>query len=528
MNPGDGLLIVAVSDSDQVPLAFKTVTEIKPDPISKTSTVTLLSDNQRINNNPSQTSSSNYFFPTKVIKPIYQVKTEQELNSVNQIDYVTSQTIFPTTEKYNQLRTFAAEHLWSPKAFVKAINFVAQSLIQKPSTVVYAFRVHAGFFGNNVPPFNTSPWSTLSNLNGNPYSKVGTTDVLTSWEDTKINYNSFQQLNDDGTVVYLDNHYPKVLKNSWIVLKKKGVTSAYTIGSVFETTRADFAIAAKVTGLSLNADSDSLTAFKFRETTAYIQSDELALAEIADSTPIDGTQSLILNKSVDGLQIGQLISITGELVNQPDHIVSEVVTLTDIEVTPVENGGLFTQITFEALQNKYLPETVSINANIAEATHGETQNEVLGSGDPTQPYLEFVLKKNPLTYIPASTSDGIASTLQIQVDNIIWNEVGSLYNVKSKDHSFITRIDDSGQTHVLFGNSRPAAGSENITAKYRSGIGSVGTVQAGQLSILMTRPLGVQSVTNPVDSSEGVDPENGDQAQRTLQFEFLLLIVLYL
>jgi hypothetical protein len=43
-----------------------------------------------------------------------------------------------------------------------------------------------------------------------------------------------------------------------------------------------------------------------------------------------------------------------------------------------------TLILAEDLENIYLRDTVEINANLARATHGETRNEVLGSGDSAQ------------------------------------------------------------------------------------------------------------------------------------------------
>ena len=60
---------------------------------------------------------------------------------------------------------------------------------------------------------------------------------------------------------------------------------------------------------------------------------------------------------------------------------------------------------------------------------------------------------------------------------------------------------------------RDRTGTENVTATYRSGIGSQGLVGADTLTLLQTRPLGIRSVTNPVAASGAADPENLDGAR---------------
>jgi hypothetical protein len=72
----------------------------------------------------------------------------------------------------------------------------------------------------------------------------------------------------------------------------------------------------------------------------------------------------------------------------------------------------------------------------------------------------------------------------------------------------VTQLDDDGKTTVIFGDgvqgARLPTGQANVTAKYRKGVGLGGLVKAGQLSQLMTRPLGVKSVVNPL-ASEGAE-----------------------
>jgi predicted phage baseplate assembly protein len=166
----------------------------------------------------------------------------------------------------------------------------------------------------------------------------------------------------------------------------------------------------------------------------------------------------------------------------------------------------------------YKRGTVTIYANVVGATHGETRTEILGSGDGSKTLQEFTLKQTPLTYASAPTASGIGSTLQVRVNNLLWHETDSLEGLTPADRNYIARTDDAGKTSIIFGNGRQGAllttGIENVRGVYRTGIGSVGNVKAGQISLLATKPLGVKSVINPMRSSGGADRETRDQARR--------------
>ncbi|MDB9345510.1 putative baseplate assembly protein [Nodularia spumigena CS-586/05] len=183
-----------------------------------------------------------------------------------------------------------------------------------------------------------------------------------------------------------------------------------------------------------------------------------------------------------------------------DQIVSEVCI---IKTPPTDQLQPILTLT-EPLQNSYDPETVVIYANVTPATHGETIEEVLGSGDGTLTNQTFILNKPPLTYIPATTPSGAKTTLELFVDGVRWEEVPSLYGLNHLAQNYITRIDDDGTTTITFGDGEKGArlpsGLENIMARYRSGIGLAGEVAQDSLSLLKTRPFGIREVTNPVSA----------------------------
>jgi predicted phage baseplate assembly protein len=96
--------------------------------------------------------------------------------------------------------------------------------------------------------------------------------------------------------------------------------------------------------------------------------------------------------------------------------------------------------------------------------------------------------------------------------------VPSFYDHGSDERIYTTRLDEDGTTSVIFGDGTTGArlptGQENVTAKYRKGIGLGGMVKADRLTQLLTRPLGVKGVTNPVDASGAADPEVLEDARR--------------
>jgi hypothetical protein len=179
------------------------------------------------------------------------------------------------------------------------------------------------------------------------------------------------------------------------------------------------------------------------------------------------------------------------------------------------------------LAYRYKRGTVIIHANVAPATHGETRSEVLGSGDASVPIQSFALKQPPLTYVSAATPSGIASTLQVRVNDLLWHESASLAGLGPTDRKYVTRDDNEGVTSVIFGNgvrgARLPTGRENVRALYRTGIGRMGNVAAGRLSLLATRPLGVKGVVNPLPATGGADRDSAASIRRNAPIAVIAL-----
>lgn len=305
-----------------------------------------------------------------------------------------------------------------------------------------------------------------------------------------------------------------------------------------------------------------------RSTAVYAQSEELALAEepIEDSIcgsddPTFPSAFIELDSVYSDLQPGRWLIISGERtdIQSPDPDdrekqvplagikSSELVMLAEV-IQRVSEGEQLNQAndsysyapqsvrgekihTYIRFNNKlqycYKRDTVVIYGNVVKATHGETRNEVLGSGDGSQEFQSFGLKQPPLTYVAAPNPAGAESTLHVRVNDIEWPEADSLASLGPTNRNYITRADDASKTTVIFGNghagARPPTGVENIKAAYRSGIGKVGNVKAEQIRLLATRPLGVKEVINPLRASGGADKESRDQARKNAPLAVLAL-----
>jgi hypothetical protein len=231
---------------------------------------------------------------------------------------------------------------------------------------------------------------------------------------------------------------------------------------------------------------------------------------------VDAEQRVTWHLRADDGFVGSLQTELGDLVLtatvESDLEISELVTVRASDGYPAK-----LHLYAPGLQNMYDRSTVRIAANVARATHGETRQEVLGSADAAQSFQRLSLRQSPLTFIPASTPGGGVNALQVRVNDVLWHEVPKLHGQGPRDRSFTARQGPDGNFIIQFGNgvngARPPTGEENIHAAYRVGLGTAGNVKAGQLRVLLSRPLGVRGVINPRPATGGTDPEQAADAR---------------
>ncbi len=427
-----------------------------------------------------------------------------------------------------------------------------------------ALRVKAAPFGHNAPK------------------------ELTRYAGKVPQYDEWDLAEEGTMVIYLDSEYDKILPQSWVVIERplpadpEDVKSlnfskidesqgfgwiVSKIDKVKTVSRARYGITGTVTKLTLKKAWLTQTEVKngetkidisvLRETIVYAQSEPLTRAEekIEDDVCIDLIE---LDGLYEGLKSGRWLVVSGErsdiestkgagqvktselvmlaaVVNGKKTIENEVQIPgetspggNDNNPPPLPDDKTHTFLKLSVpLAYCYRRDTVSIYANVTKATHGETRNEVLGSGDGSRAFQEFQLRQSPLTYLAAPTPAGAESTLKARVDDVLWHEIDSLAGLEPIDRNYITTTDDNAKTTVVYGNgehgSRLPTGVENVRAVYRSGIGKPGNARAGQISLLATRPLGVKGVINPLPATGGADRENRDQARRNVPLAVLAL-----
>jgi hypothetical protein len=360
---------------------------------------------------------------------------------------------------------------------------------------VYALRQRAALFGFNAPDPRALPDNIRSR-----YS-IGDN----GWPGFSIQ-NAQQKMID------LDAVYPRILPGSWVVLRRPAYTELYRVTSHETTSRTDYTVTAKISRLTLDT-LENLSMFGLRDTVVYAQSEELEVAEAPVTEPVTGA-SIVLDRKIEGLVPGRRLIVRGVPAGSPAGTPPAVEAVILSHVT--EEDGVTRLTLQQPLAGAWDCASTVLLGNVAPATQGETQSEVLGSGDSSQAFQRFRLSRGPLTYLQGP--DGTdRSTLEVRVSGVLWTEVPSLAAAGPRDRVYTLERDERGMTSLQFGDGRHGArlpsGIENVTAVYRVGLGSAGLVETDRITILTTRPMGVRSVTNPAPADGGIDPESRDEAR---------------
>jgi hypothetical protein len=381
---------------------------------------------------------------------------------------------------------------------------------------VHVLRKRAAAFGHNAPM-----WSSMSRQfrHGYPGGKNAT-----DWPAFTI---SRQAASATGGHIDLDGVLGEVRAGSLLVMAKGEYNrpdasfpsgtyvELYKVTGTSEASRAEFAMSGKVTRLGLAGQNLDKQFFKFvRETGVFAQSEKIELAPFPVVNDAVGDQ-LPLAIRADGLATGRRLIIRGDRADGNGHMVHEA-TLSRLSANT--DGAVLT-IT-PPLPAPLKRETVVVHANVALATHGETASQILGAGNASKRFQRFELKRLPLTYRSATNETGADSELSVRICDVEWAEKPTLFGAAVTERAYALSVDEQGKAWVVFGDgvhgARPPSGINNVRAKYRQGLGQEGNVGGDKLTQLMTRPLGLKSVSNPVAAQGGTDPEAAGQARRTM------------
>jgi len=319
--------------------------------------------------------------------------------------------------------------------------------------------------------------------------------------------------------------------------------------------RSDYATNSRVTRLDLVDAETGKTRFPIvgvpektlafaglRQTIFAVQSEAVTLAE----EPIDDrvAGSLIdMDSLLDGIDVGRWIIVHGERTDiaikrppLPDVILpgivdGELALVDDVEQQPYPKSSgdaLHTVLRLATpLAYTYRRNTVKVYGNVVKASHGESSSEAIGSGSAAARLQRFALRRAPLTFVPATTTSGVQGTRKLRVNDVQWLEVDSLLDAGAAERVYEMAINEAGMASFTFGDgihgARLPTGQGNVRATYRAGIGAAGNARAGQISQAVTRPLGVNSVTNPLAASGGADRDGSERIRANVPLAALSL-----
>lgn len=498
LNNGDSVLILV--GAGPANREVKRVLAVTPNPVSQITTVDLAED-------PPDPPPLRFIYLAPVLWNTAPVKLTTTAVKTN---------ILAGSWKQADLKAYAAVQKWSlPKL---SLNIVRQAeMVLKffpPEEGIFALRQRASIFGHNAPQYKNLAANFVTTQDGTR-KEIDPLPYPDDWETRTLGQEPGASAGGSNAID-LDQPHPGIVKGSWLVLETSNNRDVYTVLDNTEISRADHTLSSKVSRVKLDT-STNFNKYTLRNTTVLAQSEKLELAELPVTDTVKGNR-IVLDRAYLGLEAGRPVVVTGLRTDLDGVTDSEVMILADVGF----NQGRTELIFVNDLANEYERKTCTVNANVARATHGETKVQALGSGDGSRAFQKFVLPEHPLTFVPADTAQGAASTLQVRINQLMWQEVPFFYAHGPDEHIYITRTDDEGKTSVIFGDGRTGArvptaaegGGENVGATYRKGSGAEGLVAEGQLSLLITRPLGLREVTNPVAAGDSADPESSEDIRR--------------
>jgi predicted phage baseplate assembly protein len=349
-------------------------------------------------------------------------------------------------------------------------------------------------------------------------------------------------------VLPLDSVRDSIAVGSWVAIERprKGAEGPDGIPGDerlrFVTTRVtavrtavytNYGITGRGTELTLAdpwLDEHDVLLSNVRDTTVHADGQPLRPADEPLGEDVHGDE-LELAELYDGLRPGRHLIVSGErtdvLPGSPGAsgvAGTELVVVAGVEqvIDPRLPGDhVHTRLRLTSkLAYRYRRDTVRVLGNVVAATHGESRDEPIGSGNAGRPNQTFALWQSPLTWLPAGNPLGATPELEVRVDGLLWHEVDSLAGRGPRDRVYVTGTTADGRTTVTFGDgvhgARLPTGSENVRARYRFGTGRAANVRANRITQAVTRPLGVTGVTNPQAATGGADADGPGLTRRTV------------
>ncbi|MGH1403994.1 MAG: putative baseplate assembly protein [Alphaproteobacteria bacterium] len=371
---------------------------------------------------------------------------------------------------------------------------------------IFHFRRRANLFGSNAMPWASLPVNLRvgEHVAGADGNKSYVTGLYANRSDSWADKN-FPRVSDE---LHLDQLYDGIAPQDWVLIVNPSYQRLFQVDDVSEVTQTDYMLSAQVTKLTVSGGG--IHRFSPKSGLVLCQCVELDFGVKPVDTLLRG-QNITLPE-VQGLSHGQIIALSGDDEAGNSH--TDILVIDQV----IERDGNSELRTEKALSYDYIPQTVTVNANVTTASHGRSVQETLGSGDGSRVSQSFILMQLPLAHVNAATARGFQTTLEVRIDDILWDEVESFHKRGEDERIYITKIDDNGQVTIQFGDgvngARLPSGRNNVVARYRVGGGLDGVVEPEKITQLLTMPLGCSKVTNPLASEGGSDPETLNTARQ--------------
>lgn len=327
----------------------------------------------------------------------------------------------------------------------------------------------------------------------------------------------------DTGAISLDREYSGVVPGSYLLLERQSYRELYTVQAAGSTSRSEFAVQAKSATLALAGQGLAGFAQQVRQTAVHLRSEALARARTPIEADVSGDRLAVMVDVADmadvaGLAAGRRLLIRGL---RRDNGQALVHAATLVSATPAANTADGVALVFTPpLPAALLRSSVVVHGNVAQASHGQTVTQVLGSGDASRAHQRFDLQHAPLTHRAAASESGARAELVLRVGGVQWQERATLFGAAASERVYTLSTDEHGRTWIQFGDgtrgARPPSAGNNLRATYRKGLGSAGNVRAEALSQALSRPLGFKGVSNPAPARGGTDAEDSASARRSL------------
>nr|WP_314445291.1 baseplate J/gp47 family protein [uncultured Sphingomonas sp.] len=394
----------------------------------------------------------------------------------------------------------------------QGVEEIGGPVVDDPSHLIILGQ-HAAAFGSTAPdpalmPRDMAGITPAGPILDNNGQKIG--DSAARWNNYVVGApgadSPYFQLVD------LDAVYSEAVRGRAIVFIAGELTQAGTISGSEERSRADFALSAKITRVEVQGilldpkDEEKGFRNRVRETLILIETARATLFRDLIDEPLPSDPQVIDVRGTVLLAPGRRILLAGKewsATGAPDgESLAEIA-----EVERCETLGANTRLHLKrAVSGRFRSTTLTLNANCAPASHGESirgDPEILGSGSGTSAFPAFDLARAPLAYVPADNARGYAPAIEVRVDGRRYQDVPTLYGQPAGER-IITIRQQGGGTRVQFAGRLPS-GTFNVTARYRTGGGSAGLVESGRISTILTPVLHVLSATNPMPTEGGSD-----------------------